>query len=251
MAEKRRLNRTLRWVLAALILAAGLSAALAWGRVPREAEPVSGLDETPPAAMLYAAWQPASGARTVLFRSADRGETWQPVPVRTGIASVTAWASDGADRVAVALSDGSLLRSGNQGERWSNVASTFPVLSLAFGADGQLFIGTDGQGIWRQVDRDAPTPLAAAGTELAGASVRSLALAGGRLFAATSGSLYLSDDDGRTFTAARAVPGRISALAALDAQTLYLGTEGTGILKSGDAGLNWQLSSMGWGRWPD
>ena len=248
MADRERWNRIARWVLAALILAAGLSAALAWGRVPREAQPASSaVEEAPSDTMLYAAWQPVAGARTVLYRSADRGETWQPVPVRTGIASVIVWASDGADRVAVALSDGSLLRSGNQGERWSSVGSTLPVLSLAFGVDGQLFIGTDGLGVWRQVERDDPAPLASAGTDLSGASVRFLALAGGRLFAATSGALFRSDDEGLTFTAARAVPGRISALAALDSQTVYLGTEGTGILKSGDAGLSWQPVEEGLG----
>ncbi|HNS50589.1 MAG TPA: HEAT repeat domain-containing protein [Anaerolineae bacterium] len=245
MTDKRRLNQVLRWLLVVAILAAGIGAAWALGRGRSEPGAATSSTEQPAPVVQYAAWQPVAGARAVLYRSANLGETWQPVPLKTGIASVVAWASDGADRVAVALSDGGVFRSGNRGDRWTSVAASLPASSLAFGEGGELFIGTSGRGVWLQRGSDDPEPLAAGPS---GAPVEFLATVGGRLFAATPAALHVSSDGGLTFTGARIVPGRLSALVALDSETLLVGTEGSGLLVSRDAGLSWQPAVTGLGQ---
>lgn len=247
MTGKRRVDQVVRWLLVVVILAAGIGVAWGLGRTGDQPEPATAAGEQPAPVVLYAAWQPVAGARAVLYRSADQGEIWQPVPLKTGIASVVAWASDGADRVAVALSDGGVFRSGNRGDRWTSVAASLPALSLVFGDGGDLFIGTSGQGVWLQKGSDDPEPLTSS-ADLSGSAVEFLAFAGGRLFAATPGALYLSADDGSTFSAPRAVPGRLSALIALDSETLLVGTEGSGVLRSDDAGLSWLPSVAGLGQ---
>lgn len=178
MTGKRRVDQVVRWLLVVVILAAGIGVAWGWGRTGDQPEPATAAGEQPASVVLYAAWQPVASARTVLYRSADQGETWQPVPLKTGIASVVAWASDGADRVAVALSDGGVFRSGNRGDRWTSVAASLPALSLVFGDGGDLFIGTSGQGVWLQKGSDDPEPLVSS-ADLSGAAVQFLAFAGG------------------------------------------------------------------------
>jgi HEAT repeat protein len=110
-------------------------------------------------------------------------------------------------------------------------------------------LGTAGHGIYRQAAGGALEPIAAGQQDLASEPVSHLALAGSRLFAATLASLFYTDDGGQSWAAqTQPVPGGISALVAVDARTLFVGTSGNGIFRSVDAGQTWQPASAGLGQ---
>jgi HEAT repeat protein len=250
MQGKHKLSRTLRWVLSALIVTAGLMSASAWagGRGANVAEPRA-LALAPATPVLYAAWQPTGAPQVLLFRSTDQGASWEPLALPDH-ATPVAWAGDGANRVAVSLSDGPVFSSEDRGESWKQVAGeTLPVLSLVWDGQGDLYLGTAGHGIYRQAAGGALEPIAAGQQDLASEPVSHLALAGSRLFAATLASLFYTDDGGQSWAAqTQPVPGGISALVAVDARTLFVGTSGNGIFRSVDAGQTWQPASAGLGQ---
>ncbi len=93
-------------------------------------------------------WQPEGSQQAGLFRSADKGETWQPLGLPQSGAPV-AWAYDGGDRLAVVVDGGSLFVSKDRGDTWKAVADDLPTLSLAWSQDGVLYAGTDQKGIYR------------------------------------------------------------------------------------------------------
>ena len=159
-----------------------------------------------------------------------------------------AWAGDGANRVAVSLSNGPVFRSEDRGESWKQVAGELlPVLSLAWDGQGDLYFGTAGHGIYRQSAGGALEPISAGQRDLASKSVNHLALVGGRLFAATPAALFYTDDGGQSWVQTQPVAGGISALAAADARTLFVGTPANGLFRSVDAGQTWQPASAGLG----
>jgi hypothetical protein len=240
MQGKHRLSRTLRWVLSALIVAAGWTTAWAWGSVAESRA------AAPAAPVLYAAWQPTGAPRALLFRSTDQGTSWEPL-VLPAQATPVAWAGDGAHRVAVSLSDGHVFSSDDQGKSWKQVAEDLPVLSLVWDGQGDLYLGTAGQGINRQAAEGVLEPIVAGQQDLTSKPVSHLVLVGGRLFAATPAALFYTDDGGRSWVQMQPVPGGVSALAAADARTLFVGTPANGLFRSIDAGQTWQPASAGLG----
>ncbi len=245
MNERTRLNRSVRWILSVTLIVLGVSATWAWGRVARLAEPAGGEVSLQPA-VLYAAWQPEGARQAELFRSTDKGATWQALVLPQAGAPV-AWADDGGDRLAAAVEGGPLWVSEDQGDSWTAAAEGLAAVSLVWDEAGALYAGTDGQGIYRLGADDVPAVMAMAPAELAGARVKHLAQAGGRLFAATQSALFYTDDGGQTWAKSLPAPGPISALAATDRETVYVGTETLAVYKSADAGRTWQEAAEGLG----
>ena len=262
MKQRGRTIRTIRQILGVMLVVVGLSTTWAWGAVARLAAPQPEIQE-PQVATFYAAWQPAGADQVTLFRSVDEGSTWQPLTLPHGSAPV-AWADDGGQRVAVAMDDGVLLQSGDQGDTWTVAARDIPVSSLVWGDNGSLYIGTDGQGVYRLASDGTWIDISATQGELATARIVGLALAEGRLFAATPTALFYTDeaspglmsgdqmsDDRELGTApwvkTLPVPERVTTLAAADRQTIYAGTATMGIYRSADAGRTWQPAWEGLG----
>jgi HEAT repeat protein/photosystem II stability/assembly factor-like uncharacterized protein len=245
MNGKRKLNRTVRWVLSVMLIALGLSATWAWGQVASLAGPVSESPSPQPAA-LYAAWQPEGLAQAELFRSADKGATWQPLTLPQAGAPA-AWAYDGGDQLAVAVGGGPLFVSKDRGDTWTTAGDGWPILSLAWSQDGVLYAGTNQKGIYRLASDGSLTAMRSAPAELAVAAVQHLTSAGNRLFAATPSVLFYTDDGGQTWVKSMPAPGPISALAAADRVTVYVGTETSAVYKSSDAGRTWQPAMAGLG----
>jgi photosystem II stability/assembly factor-like uncharacterized protein len=221
MSKKTKLNRTVRWILSVTLIVLGLSVTWAWGQVARLAEP-SGGEMSPQPAALYAVWQAEGSGQAGLFRSADKGESWQAVALPESGAPV-AWAYDGGDRLAVVVDGGSLFLSEDRGDNWATVGDSLPILSLAWSQDGVLYAGTDQKGIYRLASDGSLTAMQAAPAELALAAVQDLTSAGGRLYAATPSTLFYTEDGGQTWVKSMPVPGSISALAATDRDTVYVG----------------------------
>jgi HEAT repeat protein len=262
MKSRGRTARTIRQILGVMLIVVGLSTTWAWGAVARLAEPLPESQE-PLEATSYAAWQPADAEQLTLFRSTDEGSTWQPLTLPHGSAPV-AWADDGGQRVAVATDEGILLQSGDQGDTWTVAAQNIPVSSLVWGDSGSLYVGTDGQGVYRRASDGTLIRISATQGELATARIVGLTLAEGRLFAATPTALFYTDEasadlvsgdqvpagseSGTTlWSKTLPVPERVTALAATDRQTIYLGTATVGIYRSADAGQTWQPAWEGLG----
>jgi HEAT repeat protein len=251
MERKTRRTRAIRWVLSVLLIGLGFTVSWAWGRVARLAE-LPAAPSSPPETILYAAWQPAEAAQAVLFHSLDGGATWQPWELPSDAAPVV-WADDGGKGLAVALSDGSLLQSEDQGISWTSLPVHLPVLSLAWDGAGNLFLGTDRQGIYRLASDGQLTALGTgstgvmAGAELASAPITGLSVVDGRLFAATPSVVFFTDDAGESWIRSQPVPGQVSTLVARDRGTIYVGTQLEGVYRSVDAGQTWQPAWEGLG----
>lgn len=243
--DKRRKNKivkSMRRGLGVLLVIAGLSITWAWGQVARLAEPAPGAVETPPLA-LYAAWQTGEAEQANLFRSMDEGATWQPLALPAEAGPV-AWADNGRNSVAVAMTDGSLLLSADQGESWLIVEIDLDVLSLAWGSEDLLYLGTDGTGVYKLDTGDVLLASSMMPDEMASTPIVGLSLIEGRLFAATPTTVLYTDDIGRsadriTWIQSAPLPESITTVVATDRQTVYAGTATTGIYKSADAGHTW------------
>lgn len=254
MTSKRRLGSIIRWLLSALLILLGLSATWAWGEVARLAEPdpqTAELQEAP----LYGIWQPEQAQQPGLYRSSDGGLNWERLSLPTG-AVPTAWAQPASlaegEYLAVATDEGTLV-SPDGGDTWATTIDSLDVVSLAW-SDGSLYLGTDGQGIYRlPTGAGEAVKITTGEAGLSGAAVTHLAVARhsapgeGRLFAATIHHLFYTDDGGQTWQRTAPIADWISALVVVGADEIYVGTETMGIYHSLDAGQSWQAAREGLG----
>ncbi len=245
MERRQKIIKSIRRVLAVLIVVVGLSTTWAWGEVVRLAGSAPATEQ-PQVSTLYAAWQLEGSEQPSLHRSDDEGMTWQPLALPGG-AIPLAWADDGGQQVAVATGGGTLLRSGDRGGTWTAVADGLPVTSLVWGEDDDLYLGTSGQGIYRLEAGGTLVDIATTRAELASAQIVDLSISGSHFFAATPTAIYHTADRGATWAASAPLPEGVTAVAAIDPQTIYAGTATTGVYKSSDAGRTWTPAWEGLG----
>jgi len=200
---------------------------------------------------LYAAWPTNGTEGATLFRSTDEGATWQPLALPLDAEPIT-WADNGGLHVVIAMDDGSLLLSEDQGENWIIVETDLEILSLVWGNKENLYLGTDGLGVYQLKTQDALVASSLMQDAPAPDQIVSLSLAGGRLFAAVPGAILYTDDAegaaGRVaWTRSAPLPDQVTVIAAVDKQTIYAGMATAGVYKSTDAGQSWQLAWKGLG----
>jgi HEAT repeat protein len=242
--------RIIRHILGMILVVVALTTTWAWGQVAQLAEAAPRAAERP-ATALYAAWQQEGQELASLFRSMNEGASWQPLALLGNSTPVT-WADDAGRHVAVAMDDGTLLRSGDRGENWTVAAQGFGIVSLLWDDDGSLTFGTDGQGLHRLASDGSLIDLSATQEVLASARIVGLAQSEGRLYAATPTALFYTDDAGTTagsatWTKSLSVPDWITAIAATGRETVYIGSATSGVHRSTDAGQTWQPAYAGLG----
>ena len=266
-------NLTLRVISVAVIAALGIVLLLAVGdREGTASTDLSGMNVTTvsPASgrMLYA--QVDGGNASGVYRSTDGGRNWQLASQRLGrnVNVLAASAADprivyaGTSAGAVSSNGNSLFISTDGGRNWENTPLALPmntdarapaVLSLAVDRSGAVYVGTDGQGVYKLMDRG--TTMIALGDALHGARVDQLLFSpdnSERLFAVTSMGLFVSLNEGANWSEITTPPEHVVSLAVApsDARTMYVGTASMGAFRSTDGGQTWQSIGEGLGLTP-
>lgn len=262
LSKTRILNLAIRIGLFSLILMLGTFTALVAGEEPGLA--LADLSEAPVQTMaagdhnatLYAAMTSGSTDNS-LYRSKDNGRTWQ---------AVGTWPDETINSLATNPTNASVLyagtpggplgstnnvwRSVDGGQTWQNFNLSLPAgpdrivpAVTAVVADpnqpGVLYVGTDGQGVYRFEDGTIGYQLVG-GLSLPDAHVKNL-VAGpdSWLYSLTNRGLFVTT--GETWQALDSVPEvPISlAVASSDSNILYAGGPSGGVYRSGDGGQTW------------
>ena len=165
-----------------------------------------------PATVYAAGFSPASGLSRV-YRSTDRGESWEPQP-NGGVSSfcdfldlevapssaAVVYVSGSRYVAATHRCDPAVLRSGDGGATWSPAGAGLPpgtVLALAVDPrdPDRVYAGTFVDGVWKSADGGRTWSLAS--IALAGRKITGLiADPAGRLFVVVDGKVDRSDDGG-------------------------------------------------------
>lgn len=268
MKKIRVLNLIIRIGLFTLILSVGTMAALVTGETPGLAladlsrASVQAVTPATQGGVIYASM--VGGPQpTGIYRSQDKGLTWQTVSSGPGVAVNALAVHPANDAVLYAGTAGgpaattySLWRSTNGGQTWRSFTLGLPtdaygmtpgVTALAVDPNqpGVLYVGTDGQGVYR-FDEGRNSYELIGGVSLYNAHVNGLVIGpDSRVYALTRDGLFVTD--GSTWQELNSLPEIAVSLAVApgDPQTLHAGSASTGAYRATDGGQNWERISSG------
>jgi photosystem II stability/assembly factor-like uncharacterized protein len=268
MKKIRFLNLVVRIGLFTLILSLGTMAALVTGETQGLAladlsnSSVRAVATDTKGEVLYAGL--VGGPQpTGIYRSDDNGRTWQMVSSGPGVAVNALAVHPANDAVLYAGTSGgpaattySLWRSVNGGQTWRSFTLGLPadaygmiptVTALAVDPNQPevLYVGTDGQGVYR-FDEGRHGYELIGGVSLYNAHVNGLVVGpDGQVYALTSDGLFVSD--GQAWQKLESLPELAVSLAVApgDPQTLYAGSASTGAYRATDGGQTWEQISTG------
>ncbi len=270
MNRKRVLNWLVRISLFAVILTLGTAAALVAGETQGMAmadlsdAPVQALTTAAQGNTLYADVR-SDSAVAGIYRSNDNGLTWQAVSAGPGVPLNSLAVHPGNEQVLFAGSAGgpvastsNLWRSDNGGQTWRKFYLSLPanpdglipaVTALATDPHqpGALYVGTDGQGVYRfDVGTDGHGYTLVGDVSLYNAHVKGLEIdTNSRVYALTNQGLYVNS--GANWDKVETLPEVAVSLAVAptDPQTVYAGTPSSGVYRSTDGGQSWESISTG------
>lgn len=184
------------------------------------------------------------------WRSSDRGATW--VPLDNGLRSsmVSGFVFPGSNHVmcSSAWNPGGVHESTDNGNRWTRLGppQSIPAYFLGRSAAGDLYIGTEGLGVWRLGAGDATWENKGfnQSQQFAVAFNRQ-----GHVFFGNDGRIrgvYRSIDGGRTFLPLNSYPSQFAwTLLALPDGTLFAGGKDAGVQRSTTNGDTWENVNSG------
>jgi photosystem II stability/assembly factor-like uncharacterized protein len=191
-----------------------------------------------------------AASNTGLFRTANRGEGWQPADGSLGPAPTRTVAFvGGAVPAVLAVRSAGLFRSTDRGVSWQPVdVSGLSVLSLAVdpSSPGRVYAGTAGGFVVRSDDGGAT--FAPTGPSAGDAFAFSLAVtASGQVLAGTLGGVQRSLNGGASWSAVVASTDRVLDLATDPTDPAHvMGAAGdAGLLESADGGASFSLRAVG------
>lgn len=270
--KRKLLNLVVRIGLFILVLSLGTVAALVVDETTGLA--LADLDNIPVQALAPAG---ANVTYTILdaehqygiYRSDNNGRTWQKVGSGPDVTIQTLAAHPVEDSILYAGSAGgpaetthNVWRSEDGGRSWHNPGPALPA-----GPDGQVpavtavavdpgrpelvYVGTDGQGVYRYDSTGQGEYELLGGQTLSQAHVRNLVAApDSRLYALTNKGLYVATQE--TWQKLDRLPGFPVSLAVAPANPniLYAGDASSGLYRSSDGGRTWQQITGGLGLVP-
>jgi photosystem II stability/assembly factor-like uncharacterized protein len=139
-----------------------------------------------------------------VFISRNGGENWVAWNfglLDLNVMSLAISPNFSTDETIYAGAESGIFRSTNGGRAWREIELPFgyeAVLCMALTSSGDLYAGTEGQGLW--VTRDDSETWQRLGEAQIDEPVNSIQLAGERVFAFTSAGLWFSTDSGSTWT---------------------------------------------------
>jgi hypothetical protein len=185
------------------------------------------------------------------YHSTDNGDTWSPLDTGLQAAMVSGFAfteTPGEVLCSVAWNAGTVLRAPTVGAAWASFGSppNIPAYFLGRAPDGDLYIGSEGRGVWRW---PAPAgPWQNKGFETS----QQFAVAfnsRGDVFFGNDGRIrgvYRSTDGGASFQPLDAYPSLFGhALLITPDGTIYAGSRDLGIQRSTTNGDTWESFSDG------
>lgn len=270
MKKERILNWLIRVILFAVILTVGTAAALVAGEsqglamADLSAAPVQAVTTIPQGNVLYADVK-GEAATSGIYRSDDKGRTWQLVSASPS-PSVNALAVHPVNnQVVFAGAEGgplattnNLWRSDDGGRTWRKFFLSLPAspdglipavkaLAIDLHQPGLLYVGTDGQGVYRfDVGSDGYGYTLVGDVSLYDAHVKGLVVGSdSRVYALTNNGLFVnSGDEWQKLETLPELPVSL-AVAPSDPKTLYAGAPSSGLYRSTDGGQSWQAVSAG------
>lgn len=263
----KNLNLVLRLGLFSLILSLGTIAALLTGETTGLAladlsdVSVGAMTRAPDGDTLYAA---LGDEKRGIYRSDDSGRSWQKVSAGPA-ANISAIAVHPANRQILYAGtsggqitvDTSLWFSRDKGRTWNRYGFNLPanpqrelpvvtVLTVDPNHPGVLYIGTEGQGLYRAQSTGFSRIGSAALYNLYVKDI--VAVPDGPVYVVTTGGLLAIEGD--AWRKIEPLPDGVVSLALDPAnpQILYIGTAGYGIHRSLDGGQSWQAinNGLGW-----
>ncbi len=202
-----------------------------------------------------------AGTSNGVFVGDDQGRNWQQandgltsqLPPFLNVTTLAAVTASGATRVFAVESFGGFFSSGDLGKSWQRVEGLPNLAGVsAMGVSGSaLFVSLfnrvtpapDSATVYRSTDLGKSW--SPAGRGLASAIPIAFASLGSNLFAAANESVFVSANNGESWSAMNAgLPEktRITALA-VSGSSVYAGTAGKGVYVSADNGQNWTQAS--------
>lgn len=141
--------------------------------------------------------------KNILLRSTDRGSTWTEVTVP--LQNPTAVSADATGSLYILESNLNIFRSGDDGNSWSDISGDpnngYFFNNMIFISDGgEVFVGgynnnENGNGLYKTADGGVTWTFLPTGLV-----TQAMHVSGTRMMAGTSKGLFVSDDEGVTFT---------------------------------------------------
>lgn len=270
MKKERMLNWSVRVVLFVIILTLGTAAALVAGEsqglamADLSTASVQAVTTGAQDNVLYADVK-GEDTKSGIYRSEDKGRTWQLVSTSPSPALNTLAVHPVNNQVVFAGAEGgplattnNLWRSDDGGRTWRKFFLSLPaspdgiipaVKALAIDPQhpGLLYVGTDGQGVYSfDVGTDGYGYTLVGDVSLYDAHVKELVISSdSQVYALTNNGLYVnSGDKWQKLETLPELPVSL-AVAHSNPKVLYAGMPSSGLYRSTDGGQNWQPVSAG------
>jgi hypothetical protein len=182
------------------------------------------------------------GSEIGVYSSTDNGTSWNPTGLDNIIVISLAVMSTGESGMNLfAGTFWGIYLSADNGTSWSKVSfglGNHKVHSLAV-IDTNLFAGTEDGVFLSPTNGTYWIPVS---TGLTNKSINSLTVIDTNLYAGTKEGLFISTNNGTTWNLTGLTGESINALAVIDTN-LFAGTDTSGVLRSTDNGVNWEIIS--------